>query len=78
MALIAYDKTLSLCPNDEEYLNQRGKSMLIVLGALYFKLERFEEAIRDLNKAININPHSKLSYYNRGLILKLIYKPNPT
>ncbi|CAK87854.1 unnamed protein product (macronuclear) [Paramecium tetraurelia] len=58
MALHAYNRAITFCPKDEQYLNQRSE--------LYFRLERFEEAIKDLNKAININSNSQFSYYNRA------------
>ncbi|CAD8171997.1 unnamed protein product [Paramecium octaurelia] len=57
-ALHAYDRAIALCPKDEQYLNQRSE--------LYFRLERFEEAIRDLNKTISINANSQFAYYNRA------------
>lgn len=31
-------------------------------------MKKFEEAIKDFSKAININPHTEFSYYNRGII----------
>ena len=58
-AIILYDKSIELNPNNKYTLNNKGFTLTI--------LERFEEAIPLFDKAIKIDKTFAYSYNNRGL-----------
>jgi len=53
-----YSQSLALNENFQSFYNR---------GNLYIKLARYEEAIKDFNKAIEIKPRLEKSYNNRGV-----------
>jgi tetratricopeptide (TPR) repeat protein/S1-C subfamily serine protease len=57
--LAAINQAIELAPRAAWYVNR---------GSLYSDLQKYELALSDYNKAININPNFALAYYNRGLL----------
>ena len=68
-ALFWFNKSLSINPNADPVLNNRG-------SLLFNNFQRYNEAIADFTKAIDINPqgeyfyHRSLCYYRLGDVPK--------
>lgn len=45
------------------------KNLDLFLGFAYLKLEKYDEAIKDLTKAIECDSNHTEAYYNRGVDL---------
>ena len=56
-AIEAYSHAIELNPNNVAYNNR---------GAAYLKKGAYDQAIKDLNKAIKLNPNDAFAYNNRG------------
>jgi Flp pilus assembly protein TadD len=60
-AIANYDRFLEQLPNVSDVHNNRGLA--------YFQLKRYEEAVTDFSKSIELgNSEPALPYYNRGLV----------
>ncbi len=57
-------------PQDAEAHNNRGNT--------YAQLQRYEQALADLNQALTLNPYYTDAYYNRGLIYYQLGKISQT
>ncbi|MBX9691779.1 MAG: tetratricopeptide repeat protein [Cyanobacteria bacterium] len=61
-SILAYDKLITLCPQDYDAVFERGH--------IYYELLMDREAIRDLSRAIELKPDSREPYRLRALCLK--------
>ena len=59
-ALVYYDRSISNEPLSITHYNR---------GVLYSVIERFDEALKDMDDALKLNPNVSLAYYTRGVIL---------
>lgn len=59
-AIVAYDRALTLQPNDANALNNRGLARFNVLD--------LEGALSDINRSIELYPSSPYAFRNRGLV----------
>jgi tetratricopeptide (TPR) repeat protein len=57
-ALVAYNWSLELRPDDPTTLNNRGNT--------YFALKRYDEALADFNRSLELRPDEPVILYNRG------------
>ncbi len=57
--LAAINQAINLAPRAAWYVNR---------GSLYYNQQKYELALSDWNKAIDINPNFADAYYNRGLL----------
>jgi tetratricopeptide (TPR) repeat protein len=48
----------------------------INLGAVYNRLEEYDDAVRTLRRGIQIDPHRAEGYYNLGLVYRNLGQPN--
>ena len=60
-AIDAYTKSIQLFPGDPNVLTD--------LGVMYRRLEKPEEAIREFDRAMSVDPSHKMSAYNKGIVL---------
>jgi len=60
-AIEAYEKALSLAPNNAEVRTD--------LGIMYRRANRPEDAVREFDRAIAINPQLENPYFNKGIVL---------
>ncbi len=63
--LAAINQTINLAPRAAWYLNR---------GNLYKNLQKYELALSDYNKAIEINPNYAYAYLNRGILYRDLQK----
>ncbi|MCZ8212967.1 tetratricopeptide repeat protein [Microcystis sp. LE19-8.1F] len=63
--LAAINQAINLAPRAAWYLNR---------GLLYSDLQKYELALSDYNKAIDINPNYAKAYNNRGILYKDLQK----
>lgn len=60
-AIEAYEKALALAPNNAEVRTD--------LGIMYRRANRPEDAVREFDRAIAINPRLENPYFNKGIVL---------
>jgi len=63
----AYSTSLELHEYAEAYYNR---------GLAYAKQQKYDEAIKDFDKAIKLNPNLAEAYYNRGFVYAILGKHN--
>ena len=44
----------------------KSKDKYFITGTSYFNLDKYDEAIKDFDSAINLNPKDQYSFYYRG------------
>lgn len=59
---------ISLCTQAIK-LNSSNSAAYSIRGAIYYKLNDFNDAKADYDKAVELNPNDHRNFYNRGLVL---------
>ncbi|KAM3145857.1 hypothetical protein pb186bvf_002152 [Paramecium bursaria] len=72
-AMIAYQQSLKLSPNNDEAYNSLGDLLIFsYIGVVLQEIKRHQDAINMFDKAININQKNSNYYFNKGQSLKTL------